>query len=215
MSWAIDRESIHKALYGGNGAPGQYVILPQHWAFDPTGKFYTLDLAKAKEKLAEGGKPNGFKFVAKSFNTELELRVAQAIKGQLAEVGIDMEIVPLEATQMSGETVAKNFEAIFTVGSRIASDPDDMLFGDFNTASAFSTCGYAQLDELMAKAGQVYDRAERKALYARIQATILDDASVIWLHSDRTTTAMNQKVMGFTPNIDIYYLQLDWMWLKK
>jgi len=215
VSWAIDRESIHKALFSGRGAPGRYRLPSESWAFDPTGKFYSLDLAKAKEKLAEGGKPNGFKFVARSFNTDFELRVAQAMKGQLAEVGIEMEIVPMVAAQLTAERLTKKYEGIFGTGPGLGPDPDDAVYGDFHSTSAFGTCGYASLDEQIEKARQVYDRAERKALYAKIQATVLDDAPEIWLHGDIMTTAMNQKVMGFTPNIDIFYLQLDWMWLKK
>jgi peptide/nickel transport system substrate-binding protein len=133
----------------------------------------------------------------------------------LAEVGIEMEIVPLAAAQRSADHVAKKFEATFASPPLVGTDPDDILFSEFHSTSSIAVCSYASLDELLEKARQVYDRAERKALYAKIQATLVDDAPQIWLHNDILTTAMNQKVMGFTPNIDIYYLLLDWIWLKK
>lgn len=219
VAWAIDREGIHKGIFGGIGEPAQYILSAKSWAFDPTGKFYTRDPGKAKEKLAEGGKPGGFKFVVKSYAQPTELRIAQAIAAQLAEVGIDMEIVPIEERQLAVDRVAGKFEAIFSKigGVPAPPDPDTYVYRYFHSGSSLNYTKYRnpEVDKLLGEARVIYDQAQRKALYGKAQALIVDDSPSIWLHHDVIPTAMNQKVMGFKPNIDLYHLLFDWTWLKR
>lgn len=217
VAWALDGETLHRAIYVGIGAAAQAPLDPKHWAFDPQGKFYAKDLVRAKAKLAEGGKPNGFKFEAKNFNRPLEVRVAQAVKGQLAEAGINMEILLVEERQLGSDRVAAKYEAIFSTGVGMPADPDVELYPSYHSKGArnYAKCGNPDLDQLLDKAQQVPDQAERKTLYAKAQAMILDDSSHIYLHHDALTTAMNQKVQGFIPNIGLYHLQFDWIWLQE
>lgn len=217
LAWAVDREAIHKSIYGGTGSPAQSMLDPNNWAFDPQGKFYTRDLAKAKAKLAEGGKPNGFKFEAKNYNTPLDLRVSQAIKAQLAEAGINMEIIPVERQQQSEVLSSGKFEAAFTMGYGLTADPDIELTKVLSSKGANNFGKYAnpEVDSLLAKAQQAVDQAERKALYAKLQTLYLAESPQIFIHHNTTTTAMSKAVQGFVPGAALHDILLDWLWIQK
>ena len=219
VDWAIDREAIHKAIYGGTGEPAIFFLDSKSWGFDPTiGKVHPKDNAKAKDKLAEAGMPAGFKFTALSFNTDLELRVVQAIKAQLAEVGIDMELVPLETGELAARRVAGKDQANFTQGGPLYPDPDEIY--SYLHSKGENNAGYIrysnpQVDDLLEKARQASDKAERKSLYAKVQAITQEDVPFINIHNNVTISAMKENLMGFTPTIANVYQQVDWLWLKK
>ncbi len=64
VAWAIDKDAILKNVYFGIGAVGgNAAVTPAGWAYDSSlTPYYPRDVNKAKQKLAEGGKPGGFSF---------------------------------------------------------------------------------------------------------------------------------------------------------
>lgn len=99
INYAIDRAAINKAVFGGYGRPNDQVALPGDDGYDPSlGSAYPYDPAKAKQLLTQAGYPNGFTMrildvKALAFDT-----LAQAISGQLAQVGI--KVVPVDAANL-------------------------------------------------------------------------------------------------------------------
>lgn len=89
INYAINRDAINKAVFGGQGQPTDQVALPGDDGYNPSlTSAYPYDPAKAKQLLAEAGYPNGFSMhildrKGLAFDT-----LAQAISGQLAQVGI-------------------------------------------------------------------------------------------------------------------------------
>ena len=102
MNWAIDREAINKSLLGGQCAPlGQPLsqLYPGHLTNPPIS--YGYDPEKARRLLAEAGVPNGFKMrMLVGANLSPENQMAAAVQAQLAQVGIDVEIVALAGAQL-------------------------------------------------------------------------------------------------------------------
>ncbi len=62
MAYALDLEQIVKGVWLNVGVPANGPIPPTSWAYDKSIPPIKRDLAKAKAKLAEGGKPGGFTF---------------------------------------------------------------------------------------------------------------------------------------------------------
>ena len=92
VAYAIDNEAIVKGVWLGVGVPSNGPISPSSWAYDNTIPPIKRDLAKAKAKLAEGGKPDGFTFDFTIDNTPLSIQEAEVVKAQLAEAGITMNV---------------------------------------------------------------------------------------------------------------------------
>jgi ABC-type transport system substrate-binding protein len=108
MNMAIDRKTIAETYYGGlvEGKPysvmgpapefGDYYTPFEEWPADIQAG-YKYDPAGAKALLAEAGYPNGFKTNV-VVSTATDLDIVQVFQGYLADIGIDMEIKPVEAT---------------------------------------------------------------------------------------------------------------------
>ena len=95
---AVDMDSIIKHILYGYGRRTPTVIVPDAFGYDPSIKLYPYDPKKARKLLAEAGYPNGFEvnfdFPTGHYNKGDE--VAQAIMGQLAEVGIRLKMLRYE-----------------------------------------------------------------------------------------------------------------------
>jgi len=96
ISYAINVDDILDTLTFG------YALKTTQWASE-TSPFYNADVQsqpynveKAKELLAEAGYPNGFKTTITFSSTTLTNNVAQIIAEQLAQIGIEATIRPIE-----------------------------------------------------------------------------------------------------------------------
>jgi peptide/nickel transport system substrate-binding protein len=91
INFAIDRESVTKALAGEYGAPTFQTSMDGTDGFsDEVADFYTYDPAKAKKLLAEAGYPDGFDLTIVTAVFAGFEPLGEAIKAQLAEVGINV-----------------------------------------------------------------------------------------------------------------------------
>lgn len=199
ISYAVDRDQIVKTVFFNVAAPSNGPIPPPSWAYDPNFKPYTRDLAKAKAKLAEGGKPDGFTFkVEVSAGSTQNLQLAQLVHDQLKEVGINMEIVQLEFSKILDDLDKKQYSAA-QVGWSGRIDPDGNIYNQFKTGAPLNNCAYTnpKVDELLDKARVATDQNERKAAYQEAQKLILDDAGYLFMYHTVATQATSPKVQGF------------------
>ncbi|MRJ77333.1 ABC transporter substrate-binding protein [Aeromicrobium sp. SMF47] len=100
LNYAIDREGISESLLDGQ-APDAIQPLSKNLEGhleDPPVK-YEYDPAKAKAMLADAGLADGFSMtmVAGAYSPVTEM--AQALQAQLAEVGVELKISPLDPVQ--------------------------------------------------------------------------------------------------------------------
>src|SRR5207248_1309728 len=140
--WAIDRNAIQRGIMFGTGRVGTYYIPQNSWAYDPTGAFYTRDLAKAKAALAAGGVPSGFKTKALIVNIDVVQQIATAVKSQLAEVGIDMTIETADATTAAARRGTGDYEMAFSNAAVIV-DPTEAVFGLLRIGSSSNRSRYS------------------------------------------------------------------------
>lgn len=96
ISHAIDVDAILDTLTFG------YALKTNQWAPD-TSPFYNqdakgqeYDVAKAKALLAEAGFPNGFNTIITCGSATLAVDTCQVIKEQLAKIGVNADIRPIE-----------------------------------------------------------------------------------------------------------------------
>jgi peptide/nickel transport system substrate-binding protein len=215
LAYSIDRESLVKSLFFGTAVVTPGPISPASWAYSPSLKGYPRDIAKAKSLLASVGKAGGLKAEFQVLPSPLYLQMAQAIKAQAAEAGLDLSIVSLEVGKLMENSISGGYEAMLSYRTA-REDPDGATYRDFHSTGPFNRMKYnnPKVDDLLVKARMTASVEERKALYLQLQQIVSDDAPMIFIATLPTGQAMTAKLKNFThyPNMTV---RLSDVWLEK
>src|SRR3954468_16572225 len=95
----VDRHAVQHDLGGGAGnAVRSSALWPRAMSGGPEATEPRPDTSAARKHLAACGHPDGFPTVLAVADTPASVDVAKGLAGRLAEVGIDAEVRPLDAT---------------------------------------------------------------------------------------------------------------------
>lgn len=187
IAYAIDAEEIVKLQPGDLVKPAVGRIPDSHAAFSPDIKSFKHDPEKAKELMAEAGYPDGFStelYVATG--KELRILESQVIQQQLAEVGIDLEIVTLEwgtYLDVTAEGKAPMFRENWPCGTL----PSPYNFvAEFHSENSynpiFGTYHNEKVDTLIDKIKRTPDPNERWELYKQVQMITMEEVATYPLY---------------------------------
>lgn len=179
--YAIDVEKILKASFF-DITPRANSILPPgllgHWKDAPA---YDVDLEKAKQLLAEGGKPDGFKTNLYIWPDEQVRVTAEVIKADLAQIGVDVDIQTKEVGAFNKATTTGEPEmyiSYFNTAIDLSYAFSWFFSGEEWNLSKWSNKRY---NELCAQGMTEKDPAKRSALYIEAQKEMDKDAWAIWI----------------------------------
>lgn len=92
MAHALDRETLLQAVYGGLGDAKPSIFPEGSIGYsDVVAGAYEFDLDKARSLLEDAGYPDGFNVTVHTFAANES--ISMAVAGQLAEIGITLDIV--------------------------------------------------------------------------------------------------------------------------
>lgn len=216
LSWAIDRAAIEKALFFDTGVPVNSFLGPQNLGYDPNITLYKQrDLNKAKQLLSAGGQPNGFSFDAQTTNSSEALKLAQAIKSQLEDIKVTMNLQLIDGVTLLQKLVAKQFQASFvTFNGGI--EPFQGLNRFFYSKSTIDVYGYSSpdFDALLLKAASTADQAARVKLYQQLTDMLSEDCPWVFLRAPAQTELLRKELQGYVFNPD-GVLHLETVWIKS
>ena len=211
----IDRDQIIKTVFFGIGQPIQGPIPTSSWAFDPSLKPYTANVAKAKEYLKAGGKPDGFAFDMKiTAGSPTTTQLAQLLKDQVAKAGMTMNLIQLDFPTLVADQQAGKFGASLAGWSgRI--DPDGNIYNQLKTGAAGNDAKYSNpaADDLMERARVASEQAQRKELYQQLQKIIVDDAPLVYYRAGLVVLLTRPNIQGMTLYPD-GIMRFETGWLK-
>ncbi|MGH3585424.1 MAG: ABC transporter substrate-binding protein, partial [Pseudonocardia sp.] len=157
------------------------------------------------ELLAAAGVPDGFSFALQTNNLDAYQRVAELVQANLAEVGIEMSIQPVELPKlMEAFSVNKSADAIM-VQQKADADPSIQIASYYLPDGFSNPGGYSNpaITELDATAKAAETRDARAQAYEQLFRAAYDDASSpVTLCHLNTPLAMNDKVMGVEVYVD-------------
>lgn len=96
---AIDVDAILEAIMLGYAIPTNQWGTPNVWSYNPDVKGTPYDPEKARQLLAEAGYPDGFKTTI--YSQPNHMQTFTAIQSYLAAVGIQADIVPVDAPKQA------------------------------------------------------------------------------------------------------------------
>jgi peptide/nickel transport system substrate-binding protein len=204
---------------------GQAII---HQSFVPEGVAgaiedtpYHLDVAKAKQLLAEAGYPDGFSIKIDSFNYSPFVEISQSIQQSLAEGGIKLEIVQDDHKLIRSIYRARKQEI---VTQRWASDymdphsnaawfaynPDNAEKAKAKTLAWRNSWLDADVNQMTEAARQEKDPQKRVTLYRTIQEKMRDEGPFVLLFQFNRIAATRANVKGFLqgPTYDATFSRL-------
>jgi peptide/nickel transport system substrate-binding protein len=199
VNLAVDREALLAVAYFGIGQIAQGPIPPSSWAYDAAVPTVKRDVAAAKQKLAEGGQPDGFKMVLKAQSANpLAEKISQLVQAHLQEVGIQVEIQTVEFGALLKVGEQGDFDAL-SLGWSGRIDPDGNIQPIFAGNGTFNYGKYASqaIEEGIARERAAGDQATRKQVFQQIQKTINDDAAYVFTYFPPTTFAATKSVQAF------------------
>jgi peptide/nickel transport system substrate-binding protein len=216
VAYALDLDQIVKGVWLNVGVPANGPIPPTSWAYDKSIVPIKRDLAKAKAKLAEGGKPGGFEFTMTTNNLPINIQEAEVMQAQLAEAGIKMKVNLVDGATLISNGNAKNFEMISYQWSG-RPDPDGNIYQFFKTSPGtslnWSGISNPKLDALLDQTREVSSQAERKKLYSEVTKILQDELPMIFIVHPVEPKAFSPKVQGYDPVPDGMMRFKD-VWLK-
>lgn len=198
VAWTIDRDAINETLFFGTGDPAQTPIPPSSWAYDPELQFYTQDYDMARQKLEEGGMPDGFEFTLLLTNSPDAIQLGEVFRAQMGEAGIVANIELLEFGTLLDRTDGGDYQAV-SLGWSGRPDPDGNVYGYFHSEGGNNDGGYSnpEVDRLLDEARAVSDQDERRALYSELLTIVAEEAPMIFVRFPPQSKIWQPALQGF------------------
>jgi peptide/nickel transport system substrate-binding protein len=216
LAYAINRDEVIQKAFDGYAQPlWGPPLIPPYWAGN-TDKYYSYNIDKAKQLLAEAGYPNGFKTNIKiGTGTSYHPPYAAVVQSELKKIGVEVEIIAQDGAVSNRDWIQGNFEMypIRWWGSDFI-DPDGAFRPIFSCEGSYNNSRFCnkQLDELIFKGLSVTTIEERKAVYAQAMKILAEQQPWVFLVSFDRFQALRAYVTGYTayPNASQYAFREVW-----
>lgn len=195
VAHAIDRQTIIDGAMFGYGTPIGTHFAPHNPAYVDLTDLSAYDPAKSRELLAEAGLPDGFKTTLHLPPPSYARRGGEIIAAQLAQVGIQAEIINVEWAQwLESVFNGKNF------GLTIVSHTEPMDIGIYARPDYYFQYDSKDFQDVMATLARTTDPAQRTDLLKQAQTIIAEDYVNVWLFELAFPTIANAKLRGIWEN---------------
>jgi ABC-type transport system substrate-binding protein len=216
IAYAIDRERIVNELLGGQAKVAHSILPEECWAYDAQIK-YSYDSNKAKQLLQEAGyKGEVIKLKIAAGSTAVS-QYAQVIQQSLKEVGINIEIEPLDNSTLIEQLKLGQFQmntSIWAGGNQdpiflrdlflSTETPDKKMNG--RNRSRYSN---PEFDEVILEAVETTDKTRAKALYAKAQQIVGRDLPLFPLWYPANMVVASKRLSNIKINASG-----DWNFIK-
>jgi ABC-type transport system substrate-binding protein len=212
VNHAIDKNAIVERLFDGAAAVSTAPFASPIFGYSEQ-EPYEYNPELARELLAEAGYEDGVTVTLHHPTSRYvqDALVSDAVRAQLSEVGINVELETLEWPQYVPFVRApeeENEVQFAMLGwSTPTVDADYALFALFHSSEhppGFNGAFYdnAEVDALLEEARSTLDPAAREEAYAQAIDIIWEEAPWLFLYSETQVTAISSDVEGFVVHPD-------------
>lgn len=208
IAHAINKKGIVDAVYAGYAKVAKNPMPPTLWGYNNALVDHSYDIAKAKKLLKEAGYEKGFTTTLWAMPVPRPYmpdgrKVAEAIQGDLAKIGITAKIVSYEwGTYLDKTQVGEHDMALLGWTGDIG-DPDNFLYvllDKTNAVKPAQNISFYKSDDLhkvLIEAKQSRSKEERVKLYQKAQAIIHADVPLVPLAHSVTVIPHSKTVKNF------------------
>jgi glutathione transport system substrate-binding protein len=200
MNYAIDKEQIISQVVNGYGRVADSAIAPNVVGYQAQTP-YAYNIEKAKELMKQGGYENGFDATLWTRNETEFVAIAENVSIQLAKIGINAKVVPLESGTLFDKLDAGE-ETDMYIGrwSPGTGEADWGLRPNFHSTRvppSYNNSNFyvnTAVDKLLDDALATPDATQAQGYYNEIQKIVFEDAAWVYLYSPESIIGKSKKV---------------------
>jgi peptide/nickel transport system substrate-binding protein len=208
LAYATDRESLIKYLLRGQARAASSLLPPDHWAYEPNVQQYGYDPERARQLLDAAGFHAGrdgmrLHLTLKTSTDESTRILAEALADQWKQVGIALELRPLEFATFYSDITHGSFQ-LYTfrwVGANNDPDMFEYVFDSKKMPPAGANRGHyksPELDRLLEQQRVEMDSGKRKVILSEIQKIVAVDEPYINLWYTDNVCVHRTRIAGIT-----------------
>ncbi|WP_100372560.1 glutathione ABC transporter substrate-binding protein [Bacillus sp. FJAT-45037] len=213
ISMAVDKEQIIDGILDGAALIAEGPLAPPVYGYSDEVTGHPYNLEQAQELLAEAGYEDGFETSIWIDDARIRVDVAEYLQGQLAQIGIEANIVAMENAAHRESLNNGDHELMIGAWGTVTGDADYGLFPMFHSSN-FGIVGNRtfyeneQVDELLTLGRQEGDEEKRLQYYKEAQEIIVEEAPLVPLYHVEHLAGIRDNVEGFTIHpSSLYYMR--------
>lgn len=224
MAHAIDKNFLVDKVLFGMGMPATGPVSRMlAWAYNPNVEKYETNVELSNQLLDQAGYKrgaDGVRFHLRFVHASSYAKVAEALRDQMREVGIELDLQLMEFSAAVDEVyIKKDFDLAFASFEN-GPDPDigvkrTVVSSNIGPIPFSNGAGYrnARVDELFALAASELDKQKRTAYYFEAQDILVKDLPYFWLYEPKTAVVYRGGLQGmytWSAKSNIYFAQDAW-----
>ena len=198
---SIDRAVINQVVYNAVHTVNAHFVAPDSPFFDPAIKSAPRDVARARALLAAAGVKTPLSVELLIANNPDLRQAGEVIQSMAAEAGFDVKLRTTEFVTALAASDAGDYE-MFLIGWSGRADADGNVYSFTHTGPPnLNASGYSnkEVDGWLDQARAVSGIPERRALYTKVAAQLMQDLPRMYLYTPNNIFAMSTRVRGFVP----------------
>jgi peptide/nickel transport system substrate-binding protein len=208
MKYLVDYQGLQDSMFNGTGVIHQ-TFLPDGQLGADNSTPFKLDVAKAKELLAQAGYPNGFNITMDVTNRSESRELSASIQNTMAQAGINIIIKVNDNKTTLTKYRASEHDIYLGQWGSDYQDPHSNADGYLNAPLAKRNQWQSPEREAATLAARdEKDGAKRAQMYMDLQKMQLDEAPYVIMFQQVETIAVRKNVDGFivgpTFDLDLY-----------
>jgi len=217
---AVDVQQVIDGAWGGVPNRARGIVPPGLIGYRETTAYETANPDKARELLAEAG-VDGLKVTLKTINVADRMAAAQIIQAQLADVGIEVEIVPLDPGpfwNLGLESEGEDWKDLELWIMQYGDSPDPSQMLQWYVSGQKGIWNWErwtnpEFDELFTAGLAETDEAKRHEIYIRMQEMMEETGAYVWLMFPPLAILYKSDLEpSIRPNAYLWY-PADFKWL--
>ena len=210
---AIKQEEFIEIVRSGWGQTmtGPIPTYRKPWAL-PASARPEYDLKKAKRLLTDAGYANGFETELIVGTPGDNVKSAQVAKDQLAKVGIQVNLKPMEMAQYYNKSYSYDYSmSVHT--ALTGEEPEEAIRPYYGANATYYRWGNKDIHRLIDEQAKILDQKKRVEMVHLIQRMLLDDDPNVFLYTPITHYGVQPWVKNYTVPINAYDQRYEEIWL--